>query len=128
MAVDHFIEWSKRKDNRMKEKYYPDVDKEDLFAKGYIASRSGHSRGSTVDLSIVSLKDKKELDMGTEYDFFSIISWSSSMYINEDHRSNRMLLQILMKKNGFMPLKEEWWHFTMEDEPFPDTYFNFPVK
>ena len=64
MAVDHFIEWSKSKDNRMKEKYYPDVAKEDLFAKGYIASRSGHSRGSTVDLSIVSLKDKKELDMG----------------------------------------------------------------
>ena len=128
MAVDHFIEWSKSKDNRMKEKYYPDVAKEDLFAKGYIASRSGHSRGSTVDLSIVSLKDKKELDMGTEYDFFSIISWPSSMDINEDQRSNRMLLQILMKKNGFMPLKEEWWHFTMVDEPFPDTYFNFPVK
>ena len=66
--------------------------------------------------------------MGTDYDFFSILSWPSSMDINEDQRSNRMLLQILMKKNGFIPLKEEWWHFTMEDEPFPDTYFNFPVQ
>ena len=128
MAVDHFILWSKNKDNRMKEKYYPDISKKDLFAKGYIASRSGHSRGSTVDLSIVSLKDKTELDMGTNYDFFSILSWPSSMDINEDQRSNRMLLQILMKKNGFISLKEEWWHFTMEDEPFPDTYFNFPIQ
>ena len=94
MAVDHFIRWSKNKDNRMKGKYYPDIAKKDLFAKGYIASRSGHSRGSTVDLSIVSLKDKTELDMGTNYDFFSILSWPSSMDINEDQRSNRMLLQL----------------------------------
>lgn len=128
MAVDHFIQWSKNKDNRMKEKYYPDIPKKDLFAKGYIASRSGHSRGSTIDLSIVSIKDNKALDMGTDYDFFSVLSWPFSMDINEEQRSNRMLLQILMKKNGFIPLKEEWWHFTMKNEPFPDTYFNFPVQ
>ena len=83
MAVDHFIWWSKNKDNRMKGKYYPDIAKKDLFAKGYIASRSGHSRGSTVDLSIVSLKDKKELDMGTDYDFFSILSWPSNKDIKQ---------------------------------------------
>jgi D-alanyl-D-alanine dipeptidase len=112
----------------MKAEYFPNVAKEDLFKEGYIASRSGHSRGSTVDISIVSLKDMKELDMGTDYDFFGKESWPSNMKISASQRANRMLLQSLMKKNGFRPLKEEWWHFTMDDEPFPNTYFDFPVQ
>ena len=112
----------------MKTKYYPEVAKENLFKEGYISTRSGHSRGSTVDLSIISLQNMKELDMGTQYDFFGKESWLSNINISALQRSNRMLLQSLMKKHGFNPLKEEWWHFTMEDEPFPDTYFNFPVQ
>ena len=127
-AVDHFVRWSKNKDTNMKVEYFPDVPKEDLFKEGYIASRSGHSRGSTVDLSIISLKDMKELDMGTDYDFFGKESWPSNMKISAGQRANRMLLQSLMKKYGFRPLKEEWWHFTMNDEPFPNTYFDFPVQ
>ena len=127
-AVDHFVRWSKNKDTNMKAEYFPNVAKEDLFKEGYIASRSGHSRGSTVDISIVSLKDMKELDMGTDYDFFGKESWPSNMKISASQRANRMLLQSLMKKNGFRPLKEEWWHFTMDDEPFPNTYFDFPVQ
>ena len=127
-AVDHFVRWSKNTDTKMKAEYYPDVAKENLFKEGYISTRSGHSRGSTVDLSIISLQNMKELDMGTQYDFFGKESWPSNINISADQRSNRMLLQSLMKKHGFNPLKEEWWHFTVEDELFPDTYFNFPVQ
>ena len=127
-AVDHFVRWSKNSNTKMKTKYYPEVAKENLFKEGYISTRSGHSRGSTVDLSIISLQNMKELDMGTQYDFFGKESWLSNINISALQRSNRMLLQSLMKKHGFNPLKEEWWHFTMVDEPFPDTYFNFPIQ
>jgi D-alanyl-D-alanine dipeptidase len=130
-AVDHFVRWAKDLGNtRMKSQYYPDVDKQDLFNHGYIAEKSGHSRGSTVDLTIVSLdpNDPEELDMGTAWDYFGPQSWPSSMEVNVTQRVYRMLLRMVMTKHGYNPLKEEWWHFTLADEPFPDTYFDFVVK
>lgn len=128
-AVDHFVRWAlDLQDTRMKQRYYPEVAKQNLFRDGYIASRSGHSRGSTVDLSIVSLETGLELDMGTHWDLFDKRSWPSSMDVSVKQRANRMLLRLLMTKYGFQPLPEEWWHFTLENEPFPDTYFDFIIK
>ncbi|MFT7461649.1 MAG: D-alanyl-D-alanine dipeptidase, partial [Planctomycetota bacterium] len=130
-AVDHFVRWARDLDDtKMKSSYYPEVDKRDLFKNGYIAEKSGHSRGSTVDLTIISLqtKEPQELDMGTTWDFFGPQSWPASEKVTLAQRSNRMLLQNTMMKFGFMPIEEEWWHFTLENEPFPNEYFNFDVK
>ena len=99
-----------------------------LFEKGYIAPKSSHSRGSTVDVTIISLEGGEELDMGTAWDHFGPESWPTSTAVNSRQRANRLLLQALMVKYGFFPLKEEWWHFTLKDEPFPDTYFDFPIR
>jgi len=130
-AVDHFVRWAKDiDDTRMKSKYYPYVDKKNLFRDGYIARRSGHSRGSTVDVTIVSFaKDGKAipLDMGTPFDFFGPPSASEYAGITLRQRLNRLLLRTLMEKHGFKHLAEEWWHFTLKNEPFPDSYFNFPI-
>lgn len=129
-AVDHFVRWAKDlNDTKMKSKYYPDVDKKKLFTAGYIAEKSGHSRASTVDLTIVFFNSNKiqALDMGTRWDFFGPQSWPSNTSISPAQRAHRMLLQVLMTKHGFKPLKEEWWHFTLKDEPFPNTYFNFVI-
>jgi len=131
-AVDHFIRWAKDLgDTTMKWKYYPDVDKKNLFRDGYIASRSGHSRGSTVDLTIVSLEEKtfgQELDMGSGFDFFSPMSWPDSPRPTPSQRAHRALLRSAMAGQGFLPYDKEWWHFTLKQEPFPETYFNFPVQ
>lgn len=130
-AVDHFVRWAEDLDDtRMKARYYPDVEKENLFRDGYIAAKSGHSRGSTVDVTLVSVESGMpvELDMGTPWDYFGPLSWPASTRVSAEQRSNRMLLQLLMVKNGFRPLAEEWWHFTLVDEPFPETYFDFPVR
>lgn len=130
-AVDHFVRWAEDLgDIEMKARYYPDVEKTNLFRDGYIAAKSGHSRGSTVDLTIVARDagGSAELDMGTVWDYFGPKSWPSNTEISVEARANRMLLQSLMVKHGFRPLAEEWWHFTLVDESFPDTYFNFPVR
>ncbi len=131
-AVDNFVNWAKRIDDRIKKtEYYPNVKKENLFKEGYIASKSGHSRGSAVDLTIVSLvgPDKgKELDMGSGFDFFGPESWPENLSMTSSQRANRMLLRCLMTKHGFKPYKKEWWHFNLKNEPYPDTYFDFPVK
>ncbi|OGV18228.1 MAG: peptidase M15 [Lentisphaerae bacterium GWF2_38_69] len=128
-AVDHFVRWAKDLKNiKMKAKYYPDVAKKDLFKDGYIAMKSSHSRGSTVDLTIIALDTKKELDMGSSFDFFSPKSWPSYLRITPSQRAHRMLLQILMKNNGFNNYDQEWWHFTLRNEPFPKEYFNFPIQ
>ncbi len=130
-AVDHFVRWAEDLDDtRTKARYYPDVAKEHLFRDGYIAAKSGHSRGSTVDVTIVALDgvEPVELDMGTPWDFFGPRSWPTSLEVTPQQRANRMLLQALMMKHGFRPLGEEWWHFTLENEPFPDTYFDFVVE
>lgn len=128
-AVDHFVEWAEDlSDTRMKARYYPRVDKSRLFADGYIAARSGHSRGSTVDLTLVYLDSGEELDMGTPWDFFDLASWGESDAVTDQQRANRALLRTVMTQQGFVPLQEEWWHFTLQDEPYPETYFNFPVQ
>ncbi|MEJ2116100.1 MAG: M15 family metallopeptidase [Gammaproteobacteria bacterium] len=131
LAVDHFARWAKDLNNiKMKNYYYPEINKVVLFINGYIADKSGHSRGSTVDVTIVSLHDENsvELDMGTNWDFFSPKSWPSSSDVTVQQRANRMLLQNVMSKHGFKPLKEEWWHFTLKHEPYPNHYFNFPIE
>jgi len=128
-AVDHFARWAKDiNDTRTKPEFYPDVDKRNLFRDGYIAAKSGHSRGSTVDLTIIDLATKTELDMGTPFDFFGPKSWPDNKSIPPEVRANRALLQTIMRNNGFKHLKEEWWHFTLKNEPYTDTYFNFPIN
>jgi D-alanyl-D-alanine dipeptidase len=128
-SVDHFVRWGKvLNDTLMKKKYYPDVPKSKLFEQGYIALKSGHSRGSTVDLTIVQRASGKELDMGSIYDFFGEESHPSFKKINTNQQKNRLYLREIMLKNGFKPYEKEWWHFTLKKEPFPKTYFNFPIK
>ena len=128
-SVNHFVSWAKDlKDTLMKKEYYPNIEKKELFKLGYIASKSGHSRGSTVDLTIIDLKTNKELDMGSSYDFFDKQSYPMYSKINKEQRSNRLLLRQLMTDNGFVPYPNEWWHFTLEKEPFPKTYFNFSIE
>ena len=112
----------------MKAVYYPDVPKSQLFERGYIAERSGHSRASTVDLTIVDLETGEELDMGSWYDLFDPLSWPTDQRHTAEQRANRALLRSVMMANGFRPLAEEWWHFTLNDEPFPETYFDIPVE
>ncbi|MGR8934520.1 MAG: M15 family metallopeptidase [Gammaproteobacteria bacterium] len=131
-AVEHFVRWAKDlKDTRMQAKYYPDALKQNLFKDGYISSRSGHSRGSTVDLTLIyrdAQSTGQELDMGTRFDFFDLRSWPESPALNAAQRVNRMLLQTVMEKHGFKAYRKEWWHFTLLNEPYPDTYFDFPVE
>jgi zinc D-Ala-D-Ala dipeptidase len=131
-AVDDFVRWGKDfSDTKMRAEYYPKVQKEDLFKEGYIAEKSSHSRGSTVDLTVIYLDrqpSESELDMGTTFDFFGPESWPDSPLVSPLHRAHRMQLQVLMQKHGFEPYSKEWWHFTLRDEPFPNTYFNFLVR
>lgn len=128
-AVDHFVRWAKvLNDTLMKEQYYPNMPKSQLFKLGFIASKSGHTRGSTVDVTIVDLKTGDELDMGSPYDFFGVRSHPFYRKISEKQKENRMLLRRMMLKNGFKPYDNEWWHFTLKDEPYPKTYFNFPIQ
>ena len=129
-AVNHFARWAKDlSDTAMKQCYYPEVEKTELFSQGYIAARSGHSRGSTVDLTLVGLTPPfQQLDMGTVFDFFSPKSWLGATGLTETQEQNRALLQRTMKKHGFTPYSKEWWHFTLQLEPFPDTYFDFEIR
>ncbi|XPV76961.1 MAG: M15 family metallopeptidase [Desulfovibrio sp.] len=129
MAVDHFVRWAKDLDDtKRKATYYPDVQKKHLFRDGYIAAKSGHTRGSTVDVTLVDKATGNELDMGTGFDFFGPKSWPDNKIMSVQVRSNRALLQRVMSACGFKHLKEEWWHFTLRDEPYPDTYFTFPIR
>ena len=129
-AVNDFVAWSHDYgDTQTKATYYPRVAKASLFPEGYIAERSGHSRGSTVDLTIVSATPPfQALDMGTPFDFFGPESWPAYAGCTLQQRANRMLLQGLMKKHGFNPYPQEWWHFTYANEPYPETYFDFIVE
>ena len=128
-AVDHFMRWAgDPSDTRMKRYFYPGIDKDTLIPGGYIAERSGHSRGSTVDLTLYDMRTQKELDMGSPFDFFGEVSHPDYRGITEQQYANRMLLRDIMVSNGFLPLDEEWWHFTLAGEPWPDTYFTFPVR
>lgn len=137
-AVDHFMQWAKDLDDvRMKEYFYPELDKSVLIPQEYIAEKSGHTRGSTVDLTLFDMKTQKDLDMGCTYDYFGVASHpdvlpgqEAGAYrpIDEGQYKNRMILRDAMLRHGFKPYECEWWHFTLEDEPYPDTYFTFPIR
>ena len=127
-AVKHFVLWEiEDLDQKMKTFFYPDIDKHDLFKLGYISSKSTHSRGSTVDLTLVDMDTGKELDMGSPFDYFDDISHPDYKDITKEQYDNRMILQKLMVDGGFEPIDTEWWHFTLKNEPYPETYFEFPV-
>ena len=127
-AVKHFLLWGiEDTDIRMKPYFYPEVEKQALFSEGYIARRSSHSRGSTVDLTLLDMSTGRELDMGSPFDFFGKISHPDYLGITEEQYDNRMFLRNAMLRNGFEPIACEWWHFTLRDEPYPDSYFSFPV-
>ena len=128
-AVKHFVLWGiEDQDIRMKPYFYPDLQKQELFSKGYIAKRSSHSRGSTIDLTLLDMKTGKETDMGSPFDLFDEKSHPDYKGITDEQYENRMILQNVMVRNGFQPLDCEWWHFTLKNEPYPDTYFEFPVS
>ncbi len=128
-AVDSFVKWAEDLDDTLQKKeYYPEVDKVDLFKLGYIAARSGHTRGSTVDLTLVDKHTAEEMDMGSAFDFFGEISHHDAADISAHQRANRQLLKEAMARYGFKSYAEEWWHYTLIDEPYPDTYFDFVVR
>ncbi len=151
-AVGDFASWAKDiKDNKMKDEFFPNVDKQNLFKDGYIAYKSAHSRGSTLDVTIVpvdsvipaykpgqkliSCTDRIEtrfsdnsLDFGTGFDCFSLISHPQYIALSEQVKANRLLLMTLMQHAGFVGIEQEWWHFTLKNEPYPNTYFNFPIE
>ncbi|MCB0424096.1 MAG: M15 family metallopeptidase [Mangrovimonas sp.] len=128
-AVNQFIEWARDLNDTIKKaEFYPYVDKKDLFKEEYIATRSGHSKGSTVDLTIIDGETNKPLDMGSPFDFFAVQSWIDYDAISEEQKANRQLLQNVMLKYGFRNYPREWWHFTLRNEPFPSTYFDFEVE
>ena len=147
-AVDHFMRWALDiPDTRMKPFFYPDLDKSVLFPQEYICEKSGHTRGSTLDLTLFDMKTGKELDMGGTFDWFGPESHpdfcgnpETMEYTGDSGKSpagraitpeqfrHRMVLRAAMLRHGFKPFDTEWWHFTLKDEPFPDTYFTFPVK
>jgi D-alanyl-D-alanine dipeptidase/L,D-peptidoglycan transpeptidase YkuD (ErfK/YbiS/YcfS/YnhG family) len=128
-AVQHFVRWAEDvNDTRMKTQFYPDVDKAMLFKEGYIAARSGHSRGSVVDLTLIDLKTGQEVDMGSPFDLFGKISHHDAPGITPVQAANRAILREAMEAHGFRPLKEEWWHYRLKDEPYPKTFFDFPVR
>ena len=152
-AVNHFVQWATQIDNtKTKEEFYPTIDKRNLFKDGYIDSKSGHSRGSTLDLTIVPLPAPRQqnyipgqklyacylpagqrfrdngIDMGTGFDCFHELSHTENKNIGLQQRINRMLLKSLMGKYGFRNFEKEWWHYTMNNEPYPDTYFDFGIE
>ena len=128
-AVDHFVRWAKdTADIRMKAYFYPEIEKNRIIPEGYIAEKSGHSRGSTVDLTLFDMAAGQEADMGGPFDYFGELSHLDFDGISAGQRRNRMLLRKIMTENGFRPLAEEWWHFTLAGEPYPEIYFTFPVR
>jgi D-alanyl-D-alanine dipeptidase len=129
IAVNHFMRWAKDlNDTINKQQFYPDVDKRYLFREEYIATRSGHSRGSTLDLTIIDGITSEPLDMGSPYDFFGKESWVNHADLTETQKYNRQLLQVVMLKHNFRNYAKEWWHFTLRWEPFPETYFDFEIE
>lgn len=129
MAVDHFVEWAQiLSDTRMQKYFYPEENKANLFAHGYISSRSGHSRGSTVDLTLYDLRNQCDVDMGGTFDYFGYRSHPDYPNLTEQQKQNRRLLRSVMEKHGFHGIQTEWWHFTLNNEPYPNSYFNFAIR
>ena len=130
MAVDFFVRWgSDLEDQRMKDYFYPDCPKSELFRRGYIAHKSGHTRGSTLDLTLFDMKTEREVDMGGTYDFLGETShYNYSRGLTRDQINHRRILREAMMRHGFKPIAVEWWHFTLRNEPYPDHYFTFPIR
>ena len=127
-AVNHFMRWAEDlADTAAKAEFYPDLDKAELFDRGYIARRSGHSRGSTIDLTLLD-SDGNPLDMGGEFDWFSPVSGHAYAGLTDAQKANRLLLKSGMMDAGFSPYSEEWWHYRLTDEPYPETYFDFVIE
>ena len=127
-GVDHFVRWAEDiNDTLMKPYFYPDLDKSVLFPQDYICLKSGHTRGSTLDLTLFDMATEKEVDMGGTFDWFGEESHPDYTGITPEQFANRMILRDAMLRHGFKPLDSEWWHFTLRKEPYPDTYFTFPV-
>ena len=128
-AVDDFIAWARDLDDvAMKPVFYPDVPKDELFERGYIAARSAHSRGSCADMTLLDMATGREVDMGSPFDFFGPMSHADYADLSPEQLTNRALLRDVMVASGFEPYHEEWWHFTLADEPYPETYFDIPVS
>ena len=131
-AVAAFVQWARDPEaTETKNEYYPDVPKAELFERGYLALESGHSRGSSVDVTLVRRRGDgtvEELDMGTPFDFFGPESASVSDLITPAQQANRNKLRAIMEKHGWIAYEAEWWHFTFRNEPYPETYFDFPVR
>ena len=128
-AVKQFVLWAlEDTDIRMKPYFYPEIDKQETISLGYIAKESSHSRGSTVDVTLLDMKTGKEVDMGSPFDYFGELSHPDNHSITDEQYENRMTLQKVMVRSGFVPYECEWWHFTLKDEPYPNTYFSFPVS
>ena len=128
-AVAHFRRWGQDPDDTiMRADFYPGLSKQQIFSRGFVARKSGHSRGSTVDLTLVHADTGEDVDMGGSFDFFGERSHTFSEQITDQQRQNRLLLRNAMLRRGFRPVQGEWWHFTLRNEPFPDTYFDFPVS
>lgn len=126
-AVNYFMNWAKSEEKSMKRTFYPLKSKEQIIKEGYLLKRTGHSRGSTVDLTLFNLINGKDVDMGSPFDYFGEISNydQNGKNVNSEQQFNRTILRLLMIKNGFNTLDTEWWHFTLKDEPYPDIYFDF---
>lgn len=128
-AVNDFVQWvNSDEDEPTKAIYYPNVPRSKLIDRGYIASRSGHSRGSTIDLTLIAIESRQPLNMGTPWDYFDARSHTASTEIDEDAARNRQVLKRIMKSAGFRAYYAEWWHFTLDNEPYPDTYFDIPIE
>lgn len=128
-AVDHFMRWAEDpSDARMKDWFYPDLRKSELIPRGYIAGYSSHTRGSAVDLTLFDARTGTDLDMGGPFDFFGERSHPGFQGVTGEQLAHRMLLRESMMKHGFLPIEEEWWHFSLADEPYPETFFTFPVR
>ena len=128
-AVDDFVKWvSANEDEPTKAAYYPNVQRSELIDRGYIASRSGHSRGSTIDLTLIAIESGQPLNMGTPWDYFDARSHTASKEVDEATIKNRQTLKRIMESAGFKGYYAEWWHFTLNNEPFPDTYFDIPIQ
>lgn len=128
-AVDDFVKWvSANEDEPTKAAYYPNVQRGELIDRGYIASRSGHSRGSTIDLTLIAIESGQPLNMGTPWDYFDARSHTASKEVDEATIKNRQTLKRIMESAGFKGYYAEWWHFTLNNEPFPDTYFDIPIQ
>ena len=127
-AVDRFLEWSGQpEDGRTKERFYPNIDRAEMFSQGYVAARSGHSRGSAVDLTLYRLDTGEVAAMGGGHDLMDERSHHGAVGVSTAEAAHRRTLCAVMEASGFEPYQREWWHYVLRDEPFPDTYFDFPI-